>query len=400
MIQSFIVYSSLMAIMILFAVLVSKNSSVVTSSDQLVQKSFWRFEILFPLLLFAIIFGMRYDVGWDHIGYLEGYLSKDHVSKGEPLFELISEIGWKLNLHYVIYFSIIAFIQILFFFYAFKEEKYLFPFLVFFLFTNGDWSFWMNGLRQTLAMCIWIYSLKYIEKKLFLSYLIWCIVAFLFHRSAAIMIFFYPILSNGKDYFKCIPLQLLLLAGAFVIKEIFSDLLLRIEPLINTYADIIGGGSYGGYNVRSLQESFRESDGTGLVYIFRLILNVLIIIYSKKLKNYYHSKRFIIIYFFFFIGIIFLYIIPVGAIAIRRPFQYFYTFQMIMYAYFIYYLYKTKKKSFKYGMIHALMYYGILIIFIGIFYFSLVTSDNESHLWYQFYFNQEIYGYPNLSLIK
>lgn len=383
-----------MLIMVLFAVYASKNSSYISSSGLVIQRSFWRFEILFPLILFAIIFGMRYDVGVDHVGYLNGYLEKINVGKNEPLFSLLSEIGWIFNWHYVVYFSVIAFIQIVFFFYAFKDERYLYPFLVFFLFTNGDWLFWMNGIRQAIAMCIWIFSIKYIEDKKFWKYLIWCVVATLFHNSAIFLIVFYPILKNGKDYFKSIPLQLILIAAAFILQGSFSVVLSRIEPLINIYINILGADLYSSYYIEGLTESFRESTGTGLVYLFRILLNITIILYSKKLKLFYNSKRFNIIYFFFFIGLFTMYIFPVGYIAITRPFRYFYIFQSIMYAYFLYYLLRTKLKNVQLGTFHALLYYGLIVIFLGVFYLLIITSNEDSTLWYQFYFDQNIYGYP------
>jgi len=84
MIQSIIVYSLLMFTMILFAVYASKKVRYTSSSGLTIQRSFWRFEILVPLILFAVIFGMRYDVGVDHLNYLHGYLDKIHVGKNEP----------------------------------------------------------------------------------------------------------------------------------------------------------------------------------------------------------------------------------------------------------------------------------------------------------------------------
>src|SRR5690554_4002067 len=152
MLQSIIVYSLLMFTMILFAVYAARRNGYISTSGLVVKRSFWRFEIIFPLILFAIIFGMRYDVGVDHLSYLEKYLERFHAGKNDLLFNLLSELGWRLNLHYVVYFSIIAFIQVFFFFYAFKNERYLYPFLVFFLFTNGEWLNWMNVIRQALAM--------------------------------------------------------------------------------------------------------------------------------------------------------------------------------------------------------------------------------------------------------
>ncbi len=395
MLQSIIVYSLLMFTMILFAVYASKRNGYISSSGLLVKRSFWRFEVIFPLILFAIIFGMRYDVGVDHLGYLEGYLNKEYVGKNEPLFFLFSEIGWKLNWHYVLYFCVIAFTQALFFFYAFKNERYIYPFLVFFLFTNGEWLNWMNVIRQSLAACIWIFSLKYIEDKKFWKYLIWCVVATLIHKSAIMLIVFYPIIRNGRDYFKSIPLQLILLGSAFILKEVFYVVFSYIEPLINTYTNILGSDMYSGYNTEVLMESFRKSDGTGLVYLFRIILNVIIILYSKRLKLYYNSKRFNIIYFFFFIGILTMYVFPVGFISLTRPFRYFYIFQSIMYAFFLYYLFKTKVRDTRRGSVHAIIYYGLIFIFLGVFYLSIITSSEDASFWYQFYFDQNINGYPN-----
>ena len=394
MVQSLIVYSLLMFTMILFAVYASKRNGYISSSGLLVKRSFWRFEVIFPLILFAIIFGMRYDVGVDHLGYLHGYLDKIHVGKNEPLFFLFAEIGWRLNWHYVLYFGVIAFTQVLFFFYAFKNERYIYPFLVFFLFTNGEWVFWMNGIRQALAMCIWIFSIKYIEEKKLWKYLIWCVVATLIHKSAIVLIVFYPILRNGRDYFKSIQIQIILLASAFVLKELFSVLLSSIEPIINTYTKILGSEMYESYDIEGLMESFSDREGTGLAYLFKILLNLCIILYSSKIKQFYNSKRFNIIYFFYFIGLITLYMFPPNAIEITRPFQYFYIFQSIMYAYFLFYLYKTKIKNTPYGFIHALIYYGLIVIFLGIFYLFQATSNVDAHVLYKFYFEHNINGYP------
>lgn len=66
-----------------------------------------------------------------------------------------------------------------------------------------------------------------------------------------------------------------------------------------------------------------------------------------------------------------------------------------MYAYFLYYLYKTKTQGNRQGMNHALMYYGLIIIFLGIFYLSQITSNEDAHLWYRFFFEKNINGYPN-----
>ena len=391
MLQSIIVYTFLIGFMIFCALLASQNGSYFSTSSGIIRKrSFWRFEIIAPLLFFSLIFGMRFDVGADHIGYLYGYLEKRYVGKGEPLFSLLSDIGWGINLHYVLYFAIIAFIQVFFFFYAFKDERYLFPFIVFFLFTNGDWLFWMNGIRQALAMCIWLFSIKYIYEKNILKYIIWCTVAILFHRSAIMLIIFYPFLRIGRDYFKSIPFQLILFALAFVFNKKFSVVIINFEPLINSYLSILGSDTYGSYDLEGLMSRFKETNGTRIAYYFKILLNATIILYSGALKKYYNNRLFNIYYFFFFIGLITFYMFPVGALTFTRPFRYFHVFQTVMYSYFLYYLYKTKLYSFHKGTFHAIMYYSLISIFLGIFYLSLFSANENSHIWYQFFFENNV----------
>ena len=391
--QSILVYSTLIITMILFAYSASRKGSYYTTDNGLIKyRSFWRFDTIVPLLLFAIVYGMRYDVGTDHLNYLEGYLSGIYVGKNEPLFSFFSEIGWFFNLHYTVYFGILAFIQAFFFFYAFKDHRYIYPLLIFFIFTTGSISFWMNGIRQAMAMCVWIFTLRYIEEKKWKPYIIWGIISVLLHKSAIILFIFYPILRNGKDYFKSISLQTVLFASAFIIKEVFFDIIMRFESVINFYISILGEDTYQSYGMERLMESFVESGGTGLAYLFKIGVNLIVILYSTKLKQYYNSKWFNIMYFFFFIGLMTSYMFPIGAVSFTRPFRYFYIFQPILYAYLGFYLYKKRADGRK-----LILFLLLIIGFSGIFFLSQYTATEDSHSLYHFYFQQEnIMGYPKI----
>lgn len=389
MIQSILVYSLLLGIMMFFFYMASYKKQTINYSSNANQNiTFNSYQIFIPLILFSIVFGMRYDVGVDHLAYLESYLFQDVKEKHELLFTSITRFSLFLNLHYVIYFSIIAFIQVFFFYYAFKKEIYLFPLLTLFLFTNGEFISWMNIIRHSIAMCIWIYSLNFIIDRKLWKYILFGIIAFLFHRSAIILFVFYPILVNGRDYFKSIPLQLILLASAFLIKELFFDIIMNFSAAIDFYISLLGTDMYErSYNIDNLLESFREQTGTGLAYLWKILMNVIIILYSLKLKKYYNSRWFNIIYFFFIIGLLTSYMFPSGAISFTRPFRYFYIFQSIMLAYFVYYLFKNKTLNNRILMIIT------IISFIGIFYLSQITSDENSHYWYQFFFQNKINMY-------
>ena len=55
-----------------------------------------------------------------------------------------------------------------------------------------------------------------------------------------------------------------------------------------------------------------------------------------------------------------------------------------MLSYFVYYLYKNKTVN------NAILAGLIILSFLGIFYLHHITSNRDSHLWYQFYFQSEI----------
>lgn len=390
MLQSILVYTFIILIMLFFANIAKRKAVYQTGQyGELVQKrSFWSFEIVFMLLFFALMFGMRYDVGTDHLGYLFSYIegSVGEDLKMEPLFRWISKICYDLNIHPIIYFAIWAFIQITFFLLAFKNERYLFPLLITFLFFNSSFTFWMNGIRQALAMCIWLYSITFIVEKKFWHYIIWGIIAFLFHRSALILFVFYPLLRNGKDYFKSIPLQLILFASVFIIRNVFEVFILQLEPIIEQFQTILGGEEdlYRSYTIDNmLDELNNEVSGTGLAYMFKILVWIIIILYSRKLKSYYNSKTFNIIYFFFFFGLLTQYIFPEGVVGFSRPFRYFYIFQTIMLAYFVYYLFRSN--SFR---VNRLLAYALIIAFIGIFYLNMLGATERSSILFQFYFQK------------
>ena len=391
--QSILVYFTLLTIMIFFGVIASKKGKPILDKNQTitVERSFWVPEIIIPIVLFAVIFGMRFDVGVDYLNYMEKYLNRDYAGKKEPFFMLFSDIGWFFNLHYTIYFGILAFIQVFFFFLAFKDERFLYPFLIFFILTNGDVLSWMNIIRQAIAMCIWIFSLRYIDRRRIIPYIICIIVTFLFHRSSIILFIFYPILRKGKDYLKNTPFQLILLIAAFVVRGAFSNIFLRLESVVNFYALFAGDGFYESYSADQILDSFSESKGTGLAFIFKIIINTVIILYSKKLKEFYNTKKFNMVYFLFFIGVLTTYLFPAGLIALTRPFRYFYIFQSIIYAYFAYYLYRNRQTK-----VNFIYLIGLLVSFLGIFILSQYSATEDSHSLYQFFFEYKIHGYPHI----
>lgn len=338
--------------------------------------------LIFIILSFSLMMGLRYDVGTDYFSYQEGYIYNFDVGKGEVLFNWTRELFNKFGFHYWVYFSFLAFLNISFFLLAFRKDGFIIPLILFFLFANGDWLFWMNGIRQAIAMCIWIFALTFIEKRKFWWYLVLCLIAIGFHSSAIILVPLYPILRSGKDYFPTISIQLILFSSVFIIQYFFGSLLDQLEPLIQFYQSELSGGIYNYSMERFEEEASSSVDGSGIAYLFRIGLSIIVILYSKSLKDFYNSKWFNIVYFLFFIGLLIENIFPTGSIVLTRPFRYFFIFKGIMFSYFVYYLLNIKQKF------SEIVGSALIIVFLIIFYLNIVMANSNSHLWYQLYFQQ------------
>ncbi|HQB12716.1 MAG TPA: hypothetical protein PLX96_07070, partial [Candidatus Omnitrophota bacterium] len=72
MIQSLTIYTLLLGIMMLCFYRAGCQTKaldyrVLDYYSTTSTPSFWSFSVIFPMLLFAVVFGMRYDVGVDHL---------------------------------------------------------------------------------------------------------------------------------------------------------------------------------------------------------------------------------------------------------------------------------------------------------------------------------------------
>ncbi len=337
------------------------------------------FWFMIAMLAFAIVFGIRYDVGVDHLAYVNMYIWGVDYSPHEFLYQFYSNVCEVLDMPYPLFFAIISFLQVTLFFSAFKNESYLFPFLVLFLFFDGLYDNWNNIIRASIAFCIWVYSLKYIDDKKIVPYLICNVIAVGFHYSSAILVVVYPLLVKGNLLFKNVSLQLALIGLAFILRHFFGHLSGPLSSLIEKLTAIIG--LYEGYTPdRLINGSVRTTSGTNIAFYVFIMVNISIVLVSPKLLAFYNNRKFRIVYNLFFIGIFLSYSFPDELIALTRPFRYFTLMHPIMLSYMAYYLYKNKK---------TISFFVMLFLYIGIFYFSISVKDRHSHFLYQTYINHK-----------
>lgn len=374
LLQTLFVYISLILVMSICGRSVSHSASRNTTITPKDEGVFLSPAMAFMVLFFSVLVGIRYDVGTDQLHYLVVYESGFTDARYEPLFNLVISACQAAHLHSSFFFGIIALIQITFFYLAFKEEKYLYPFLAIFIFTSGLFGSWTNTLRQDVAGCIWVFAINYIYKKDYKRYLFWCIVAFFFHRSAIILIVLYPLLRIKKDFFTNVPIQIIIVLIAIISKKYIVELFFDIDNLIEQYTKILSIGSdirnYDAYSSAGIRDDFGgnldEVSNTGVGTIVKYISYTIIVAYSNRLKQYFNNEKFSGLYMLFYIAFILYIILPIGIYSLSRPFQYFnFTFAAML-SYAAYYWHRGQKNEQIVGIfiiaIQILMYFSAIII--------------------------------------
>ncbi len=379
MIQSFLIYSLLSIVLFVLGSVSANRERSCIASDKIC--SFWTWDILFALSIFALVSGLRWQVGVDHLSYLEGYenikngyifRSGDNIEIG---FEVISRLFAKLNLHFVLYFSFWAFIQLFFFYFALKDQRYLLPYIGFLIILGPQYLSWMNGIRQMLAATIFVYSINHIQNKRFFLYLLSISFATIFHKSAILLLPLY--LLPNKDLFKYRYLNLLLILVTFLIGQ-NPSFIYTLNMFEKAFALI-------GYNEYASKLDYFLSDNKVMVLgprrLVILTLNIIIVWYSNKLKVTFQYTNYLYYFNLTFIGILLHNLFANTGHLFLRPVSYFTIFLTLTTAYLLYYL--EPKEKFKVSR----SFLFVLLLSISYTFLSVIADYGKGDLdWSNFKF--------------
>ena len=379
MLQSFLVYGGLLVLMVILNI----KYIALPKGQVNVKLPFWEPGLLLSLLLFAIISGLRYQVGVDYNTYLNLYNSiiANPYNINYPEYEVgyiwVLKVFAKADIPYTWMFGFFAFIQIFFIYFAFRKQRFLYPILAFVIITGGFYFSMMNGIRQAIAWCILIAAVPYANKKDFLKYALLTLLALSFHKSAMLFIPIFFIAYPDRTFLKSIPLQLGLLFGAIILGEtsffeIFMDQILYVVNLIG-YGDRYG-------NLSPILSNFQNTYTKGARYLGPFFIYVVAILYSKEMKAFFLSKSFIKYYNLFFIGAL-LFFLTYQNTILRRPALYFIIMLLPVTAYLIYYLWKKPRRK----TIDLLVLWGIFLVHIIIF---LAFVESNFYTQYLFYWEK------------
>lgn len=236
---------------------------------------------LVTLVLMTVILGLRYRVGTDYMNYI--HIFELYKSGAKPIgveigYELLNKIILFFGLNFWGVFFISSAITNYFVLKTFHEKSYNFFLSVYILFGIGFIFFQTNGIRQALAISLIFYGTKYLIDKNFKKYLLFCLLASLFHISALIMI---PVYWFSRIKLKKFIVILILLIG--LIFFVFPS---NLEYILSNILHYLTPTFYRNY----LTEIFSNKGAinTGLFVIGEAFLSIIIYIVlpsNKKLTN-------------------------------------------------------------------------------------------------------------------
>ena len=193
------------------------------------------FSIISALPLF-IVAAFRYGVGNDYFSYADYFSNSLHIQYMEYGFDFLIKIIRNFTTNYVALFVVCSFI---FFYFIFKAiyEQSVNPTLSIFLFVCAPYYFeFFSGMRQMMAVAIFLYSIKYIKQRKLLRYLIFNLIGASFHSSSFVFIpiyWLYNIRITPKMFF---TLFLAILISRPMLKNILYEVI-----YMTNYASYIGG---------------------------------------------------------------------------------------------------------------------------------------------------------------
>lgn len=194
---------------------------------------------LFITFLIVVCFsGFRYFVGNDYPSYVKTFYT---FQKSNIIFNSV-EIGYILLLflfkkyqagYFYLAFTC-TFISYFFLFLTLCREKIL-KWGIFFIFTSGLLIFMNDGMRQGVAISIFIYATRFIKEKKFIIYVLFILLASCFHLSVLVCIPVYFLRNLRIPY----PIWIFLLLFVYILQlsGIFKVLLLSILSYLPLYGD-------------------------------------------------------------------------------------------------------------------------------------------------------------------
>lgn len=316
----------------------------------LIYKSDYIYFTIFVVLTFISAF--RYNVGMDYYSYVEIYNNNSNVN--EKGFSCIVSFLHILS-HDPLLFFVLSSLIINFLFYKFilqfALDKWV-SLLVYF--SLGQLYFAsFNGIRQFIAVSIFLYSLKYLVNNSFVKYFFLVFVAsYCCHSSALILLPLYFFIKRDNSIY----VYILGFVAMALILFILEQLVVRSN-----------------YAIYLLFDQFKITSST--IYYFYIFIDIVYMFLKIKVKhaNVKNVVIFNLVYLhlIFCLSVILLNKSPLAIILIRLNYYFFPVYMIIFSDFVLSFKVKNLNNCFRFIVVTSLSFYSIV---------SLVNSGHSYNL--------------------
>jgi hypothetical protein len=342
-------------------------------------------------LIFVLLAGLRFKVGGDSEFYRLYYSQIPRITEFsyhellkddyQPFWVILCSLCKSISKDFTFFQFVHAIITNSIIFYFIKKNSsyfftgILFYFIFYYLYFNTE------ILRETLAVCIFLLSLRYYVQKKWAKYYLLCFIAFGFHISA-IVLFFFPLFSElwtKRSYFIffIIILILLIIFSKLNIYQRIFDLIpsegIRSKAKLQTIAPGAKANIY------------------GVIYnsVVNIIIPVILLYVGEQFVKYKYEFR-NLLYIYIFISLTSIFLSP--------------GYRFLNYLTPIYYLFLANmlNELFRYPRVRKYRYTIVLFLFLLPFSVQLMTlfrgTSEKGHItrfysrWYPYHsvFTKEI----------
>ena len=325
----------------------SQRTGIVDKPDH----NLWMFW-----LFFALICGIRWNVGTDSVGYMidfnEGRIRENSV---EHLWDLLVLSVHGLHLHYTIGMAITGFVQIYFVTKLTSKYRYILLFLPIVLFGSLHFLEWCNAVRQMMAASIFVYSTQYIIKKKFIPYILLIFIASQIHHSAQMLYVMYVFAYIRPDKIS-ISDKKILTTSIFIVCFVLgmTPQFQNILGLFSFLVESLGTYDYVGNIIHQTivggKMSERNLGPMQLSYFFTALAPIW---FGPELKREFKNKLpyFNLWWFFSFIYSCGYFLVCNVHFMFIRPFLFVQPFQLLIVALLLYYFYCNNLKTYYWSLI-------------------------------------------------
>lgn len=346
--------------------------------------SFFSWQILLSILLFAFVAGARYHTGYDHEMYLHQYISYQKYGfftrDFEPLFMWVAQLMSDAHIHFFFFFALWALLQFFFCLYSCKHNMDLIPWICLNIVLGPFWMYLMNTIREGVVASLFLSMLPLITQRRFGLYTVIAIMAAFVHKTALLMIPFYFIGRIDVKPSKNVTIGLLIVFSAILffgqnpawMKSVLR-LLVSFNCISNQYMSI----------VNPMMEGHFRTTNWGMISVLILALNVMTICFYPKLRSHFQNDKILPVAFVLFLAYCFCYYALVNThYLFLRPFDLLMFAKILVYAYLALFFYEKRN----WHMLGAFSLLNYSCIYLLIAKAIVIPNKVNQQILYSFFF--------------